>query len=129
MGLVELGGLVERSMRRRGQRLVVSAALVGALAGGVLGTAADDARPSAGAAAPEARAARAAPAPAVGEPSGSQATGDGSPVAAGPTGRRGGDLGRADRRDHKAEKDREHAREPKGGHGKGRPGKDEGGRG
>jgi hypothetical protein len=121
MGLVELGGFVDRSVRRRGQLLVVAGALVGALAGGLLGVA-DDARLRAGASVQQARAARAAPGPAGGQASGSEGDGPSSQVAAGPAGRRGGGLGRDDRGD-KAAKDRKHAREPKGGHRKAEPGK------
>jgi hypothetical protein len=40
----------------------------------------------------------------------------------GPAGRRGG-LGQADGRGDKAEKDHQHAREPRGGQGKAKPGK------
>ena len=75
-GVVEPGGLVDRSSRRRGQSLVVVGALLGALGGVALGLAVGGPQTSAAVAAPApARSAAVAATPPTSQPTASQSSG------------------------------------------------------
>jgi hypothetical protein len=124
---------VDRSLRRHGQFLVAIGALLGALAGVVLGLAVENTQTSAAVAAP-ARAAASAVAPPSSQPtavqparSGEQADGDAS------TGRQRTRLAyRPDQGPDRAHKDskreRERGKEPRN-HANGKPGEDNAGKG
>jgi hypothetical protein len=118
---------VDRSLRHRGQHLVVVGALLGALIGVALGLAVEDAQPStAVAASGRARgAALAATLPST-QPTASRAAGSENRThdSDSSSKRPAESPDRADRRHGKAGKDSEGGREKPGGHGKDRPGKD-----
>jgi hypothetical protein len=124
--MVNLGGLVDRSLRRRGQFLVVVGALLGALIGVGLGLAVEDAGTSRAVAAPGHGAALAATPP-DNQPSASRTAGSGSRTAgnASSGSQHAKSADRPDKRDGKAHKDREGGRDKPGGHGKDKPGKGE----
>jgi hypothetical protein len=113
---------VDRPMRRRGQLLVVTGALLGALAGGALGLVVEDAQQRAGLAAQEAEAAPAAPGQPGGRSSGPRTAQPPQPAAQ-PSERRGNGH---DQRHGKAKAGRasEHARASRGDHGGDKPAKD-----
>lgn len=114
---------MDRPMRRRGQLLVVTGALLGALAGGALGLVVEDAQQRAGLAAQEAEAAPAAPGQPGGRSSGPRTTAQRPQPAAQPSERRGNGH---DQRHGKAKagRAREHARASRGDHGGDKPAKD-----
>jgi hypothetical protein len=116
----ELGGPVDRSLRRRGQLLVVAGALVGALIGTTLGLIAEDAQTStAVAAAGPGRGAALAASPPTSHPPASRAAGAGDGNDS-PGNQRAEPPGRPDKRDGNAQNDRA------GGQDKPSKGKDKG---
>jgi hypothetical protein len=109
---------VDRSLRRRGQILVVVGALVGTLIGTALGLIAEDAQPSTAVAAPgPGRGAALAASPPTTHPPASRAAGSGDGNDSSGN-QRAEPPGRPDKRDSNAHKDR--------AGGKGKPGKDKG---
>jgi hypothetical protein len=104
--LFELGGPVDRSLRRRGQFLVVAGALVGALIGTALGLIAEDAQTSTAVAAPgPGRGAALAASPPTSHPPPSRAAGSGDGNDSSGN-QRAEPPGRPDKRDGNAHKDR-----------------------
>jgi hypothetical protein len=97
---------VDRSPRRRGQLLLVVAALLGALIGTALGLIVEDAQTSTAVAAPgPGREAALAASPPSSHPSASRAAGSGDGNDS-PGNQRAESPGRPDRRDGKAQQDR-----------------------
>ena len=95
---------MDRSLRRRGQHLVVVGALLGALIGTTLGLIAEDTQPSTAVAAPARGAALAASPPSShSPPSRAAGSGDGNDS---PGNQRAESPGRPDKRDGNAHKDR-----------------------
>jgi hypothetical protein len=114
MVVFELGGPVDRSLRRRGQHLVVVGALLGALIGTALGLIAEDAQTSTAVAASGPALAASPPSS---NPPASRAAGswDGNDSSGN---QRAEPPGRPDKRDGKAQKDRAGGKD-KPGKGKG----------
>jgi hypothetical protein len=108
---------VDRSLRRRGQHLVVVGALVGALIGTTLGLIAEDAQTSTAVAAGPGRGAALAASPPTTHPPPSRAAGSGEGNDSSGN-QRAEPPGRPDKRDGNAHKDR--------AGGKGKPSKDKG---
>jgi len=96
---------VDRSLRRRGQHLVVVGALVGALIGTTLGLIAEDAQTSTTVAAGPGRGAALAASPPSSHPPPSQAAGSGDGNDS-PGNQRAEPPGRPDKRDGNAQNDR-----------------------
>jgi hypothetical protein len=113
---------VDRSLRRRGQRLVVAGALLGAVAGAGLGVVVGRGETPRAVAAPARGASAAANRPS-GRPSGTRATTPRPRAGDGSGGRRIHLADHADRRD-KAAKHGKHDREKPDDRKKGKPGKD-----
>jgi hypothetical protein len=117
---------VDRSLRRRGQLLVVVGALLGALIGAALGLIVEDAQTSTAVAAPgHARGAALAASSPNSHPPASRAAGSGNRTDGNDSSgeQRAKSPDRPDKRDGKAYKDRKDGRDEPGGRGKDQPGK------
>jgi hypothetical protein len=116
---------VDRSLRRRGQVLVVVGAMLGALIGAALGLVAEDAQTRTAVAAPgRARGAVLAVSPSS-HPPASRAAGSGNRTDGNDSSgeQRAESPDRPDKRDGKAYKDRKDGRDEPGGRGKDKPAK------
>jgi hypothetical protein len=125
----DLGGPVDRSLRHRGQQLVVVGAVLGALIGVALGLAVEDAQPSTALAPPgRAREAALAARSSSGQPPASRAAGSGSRTHGNESsGEQSAESADRPGKGHgKADKESEGGRDKPGGRGKDKPGKDKG---